>query len=137
MPIPFLPNVKKIAIVGVSRNPEKWGYKVFKTLREKFPDVVLYPINPKATKIDGVRAYNSLDDLPEIPDLVVTVVPPEVTKEVVDKAIKMGIKMIWMQPGSESNEAIRKAIESGVKVFHNVCIVESSRLGKIAFKFER
>ena len=131
MSIPFLPGVKVIAVVGASRNPEKWGYKVFVTLRDKFPGVRVYPINPKAKEIAGSKAYPSLKDLPEKPDLVVTVVPPQITEKIVEEAKKLGIKMIWMQPGSESDKAIEEAEKSGMKVYHHTCIVQSSEAGKI------
>jgi len=131
MPIEFLPDVKVIAVVGASRNKEKWGYKVFKTLREKYKDIKVYPINPKADKIDNEKAYKSLEELPEKPDLVVTVVKPHVTEEVVKKAISLGVKYIWMQPGSESDTAIATAERAGIKVFHHTCIVESSEASRI------
>ncbi|MHA1616308.1 MAG: CoA-binding protein [Candidatus Njordarchaeales archaeon] len=138
MPIPFLPGVKVIAVVGASRNPEKWGYKVFVTLKEKYPDTKVYPINPNATEIAGEKAYPSLKDLPEKPDLVVTVVPPTLTEKIVKEAKELGVKAIWMQPGSESEKAIKEAEAAGIKVYHHTCIVQSSEAGKIIpFKFSR
>mgnify|MGYP000371379399 CR=1 FL=1 len=138
MPIPFLPDVKTVAVVGASRDPNKWGYKVFVTLKEKYPDVRVYPINPKADEIAGSKVYPSLEDLPEVPDLVVTVVKPEVTEKVVKTAKKIGVKYIWMQPGSESESAIEEAEKANIKVFHHTCIVESSDAGTmVPFKLRR
>lgn len=122
----FFGDIKVIAVVGASRNPEKWGYKVFVTLLKRFPNAKVYPVNPKASEIAGYKAYPSLSALPEKPDLVITVVPPKVTEKVVDEAIKLGVKKIWMQPGSESDEAIRKAQEAGIFVIHHACIVETT-----------
>jgi len=131
MPISFLPEVRVIAVVGASRNPEKWGYKVFITLRDKYPDIRVYPINPRAEKIAGSKAYPSLRELPEKPDMVVTVVPPEITEKIVEEAKKLGVKIIWMQPGSESEKAIEEAEKAGIKVYHHTCIVQSSEASKI------
>jgi len=135
MPVTFLPGVKRIAVVGASRNPEKWGYKVLVALKTKYPDVELFPINPNASEIAGIKAYKSIEELPIVPDMVITVVKPEITEKVVETAKKIGVKIIWMQPGSESDEAIKKAEEAGIKVFHHTCIIESSDMGRIAFRF--
>ena len=124
----LLPDVNVIAVVGVSRNPEKWGYKIFKTLLEKYPNIRIYPVNPKADEILGHKAYRSIKELPETPDIVITVVPPRITEVVVRQAAEIGVRYVWMQPGSESEEAIKVAEDSGIIVFHNICIVESSRM---------
>jgi len=122
----FFNNLKVIAVVGASRHKEKWGFRVFVSLLKRFPNAKVYPINPKASEIAGHKAYPSLSALPEKPDLVVTVVPPKITEKVVDEAIKLGVKKIWMQPGSESDVAIRKAQEAGILVIHHACIVETT-----------
>jgi len=126
-----IPDVRIVAVVGASRNPEKWGHKVFKTLLERYPDLKVYPINPKAETILGRRAYPNLRALPEKPDLVITVVPPKITESIVKEAVDLGVKYIWMQPGSESEDAIAYAEKNNVKVFHHVCIVESSEKEEI------
>jgi predicted CoA-binding protein len=114
-------DARVIAVVGASRNPEKYGYKVFVHLLKKGGKV--YPVNPKAEEIAGVKAYPSLSSLPEKPELVITVVPPSVTEKVVDECIRLGIKKIWMQPGSESKAAIEKAEKAGIAVVYNLCFV--------------
>lgn len=110
-----------IAVVGASRNKEKYGYKVFMQLLKDGYKV--YPINPHADEIEGVKCYPALSYLPEKPDVVITVVNPDVTKLVVKEAINLGIKKIWMQPGSESKEAIEEAKKHGVKVISEMCFV--------------
>ena len=59
----------KIAIVGVSGNPEKWGHKIFVKLKSLGFSV--YPINPKHKHIEGNPCYPSLKHLPEKPDIVI------------------------------------------------------------------
>ena len=113
------------AVVGASRNPEKYGHKVFKDLLEAGYEV--YPVNPKAEKILGRKCYPDLKSLPKRPDVVVFVVPPEVTRALTGQCIELGVKFVWMQPGAESREAIRKLEEAGVEVFHNVCIMITRR----------
>lgn len=131
MSLPFLDEVKTIAVVGASRDEEKWGYKVFKTLL-KYSDINVYPVNPNADTIDGFKVYSNIKELPKVPELVVTVVPPGVTQKIVEQAKDLGIERIWFQPGSESDKAIEMAEQAGMKVFSKFCMVESSQESKLA-----
>jgi uncharacterized protein len=112
---------KEIAIVGVSSRPEKFGYKLFKDLLEQGYKVK--GINVRGGIVLGHKIYRSLDELENPPDLVITVVPSQVTEKIVEDAKKIGIKEIWMQPGSESENAINKAKGYGMKVTYNACIM--------------
>ncbi len=114
-------NKKIIAVVGVSKDEEKFGFRVFKDMIKKGQKV--YGINPKADVILGRKIYSKIQDIPEKPDLVITVVPPEVTEKIVDDCISIGIKEIWMQPGSESEKAIKKAQDNRISVIYNACIM--------------
>lgn len=107
---------RSLAVVGVSRDPEKYGYKVYRTLKDKGFRVLA--VNPRAHEVDGDPAYPSLDALPEVPEAVVTVVPPEVTKGVVQQALDAGIRLIWMQPGSEHADAVALAEKQGATVVY-------------------
>lgn len=114
---------QQIAVVGVAQRAEKFGFKIFRDLLAAGYRV--HGINPRNGEILGETVYRSLSELPEIPDLVITVVPPEVTLEVVETAHQLGIKEIWMQPGSESESAIAKAKVYGIKLNHHACFMLS------------
>ncbi len=109
-------SARPIAVFGVSRDPEKYGYKVYRTLKEK--GLKVYGVNPRASEVDGDPLYPDLQSLPEAPQAIVTVVPPEVTRSVVEQALQAGVRLIWMQPGSEHPEAIEKAEQAGATVVH-------------------
>lgn len=113
------------AVVGVSINPEKYGHQVYKDLKEA--GYVVYAINPNIDEVLGDQCYNSLSDLPEKPDVVDTVVPPEVTEEIVKECKELGIKRVWMQPGSESENVIRFCEENDINVVHDVCVMIKRR----------
>ena len=113
------------AVVGASRDPAKFGHKVFRDLLEAGYEV--YPVNPRADEILGRRCYPDLRSLPRRPDVVVFVVPPKITEALAEDCIELGVRFVWMQPGAESEEAIRMLEEAGVKVFHNVCIMITRR----------
>src|ERR1035438_9080855 len=66
---------RTVAVVGASRKPGSLGHTIFRNILDGHFQGVVYPVNPKARTIDGVRAYPSLDSLPEAPDLVVLAVP--------------------------------------------------------------
>jgi len=103
-----------IAVVGVSLNKEKYGYKIFKDLKNNGYKV--YGINPEINEFeDGVKIYENLSKLPVKPDIVITVVQPEVSENIIDECIKLGIKYVWLQPGSESHAAIEKAHKNNIK----------------------
>lgn len=117
----FLKKSNIIAIVGVSRNREKFGYRIYSTLKHN--GYSAYPVNPKAEMIDDGRCYPSLSALPEKPDVVITVVPPEITEAVVREMDRLKIGRVWMQPGSESASAIDFCRRKGIKVVANACFV--------------
>ena len=119
-------NEKIIAVVGVSGDEEKFGFKVFKDLLRKGQNV--YGVNPNTKVVLTQKIYSDLKSLPEMPDLVITVVSPKVTEKIIDECISLGIKEIWMQPGSESEKAIKKAESNGISVIHDACImIETSK----------
>ncbi len=127
----FLDRRRVVAVVGASRSPEKWGYRLYKFFKSYYARV--YPVNPRAEEIDGDKAYPNLGSLPEKPDIVVMVVPPRVSRSVVREAVSLGVKKVWFQPGSEDEEAIRLCLESGVEAVWGACLMETiSRLGRPA-----
>ena len=121
----FLWKENVFAVVGVSRNPEKYGHQVYKDLKEA--GYTVYPVNPHIDEVLGDRCYPSLSDLPEKPDVVDTVVPPHVTERIVEECKVLGIDKVWMQPGSESEKAIEFCSRNGIKVVHDVCVMVKRR----------
>lgn len=98
---------RRFAVTGVSRNTEKYGYLVYKTLKEA--GYTVFPVNPNADTIDGDACYPSLDNIPGGVDCVVTVTPPEITEETIHVAGRLHVPFLWMQPGSESVAAFNLA----------------------------
>ncbi len=114
-------NEKKIAIVGVSSNTRKYGYRIFHDMLSKGFQV--YGINPRIGEVAGAKLYKSMGELPAVPDLVITVVQPDVTERIVEECIELGVKEIWMQPGSESEQAVAKARDAGMNVVAHACFM--------------
>jgi len=117
----FLDKHNVFAVVGASRDPQKYGHQVYRDL--KSAGYKVYPVNPSAQEVLGDRCYPDLKELPEKPDVVVTVVPPQVTEQVVRACKELGIRRVWMQPGSESEVAVKYCKENGLEVIYNMCIM--------------
>jgi hypothetical protein len=117
----FLDKRNIFAVVGASRDSQKYGYQVYKDLKNAGYEV--YAVNPNAEEILGDKCYPSLEALPIKPDVVDIVVPPRVTEEVVKTCRRLGITKVWMQPGSESENAIRFCEENSVEIVHGVCVM--------------
>lgn len=117
----FVDKKNVYAVIGVSRNPEKYGHRVYKDLKNAGYKV--YPINPNIEALLGDKVYPTLESLPEKPDVADVVVPPKITEEVVKTCKKLGIARVWLQPGSESDAAIRFCQENGIDVVYGVCVM--------------
>jgi hypothetical protein len=112
---------KNICVVGVSHKEDKFGYRIFVDLIKA--GFKVEGINPTGGEICGKKLYRNLGELPGKPDLVITVVPHQVTERIVEEIHGLGIKEIWMQPGSESELAIRKAENYAISVVHHSCFM--------------
>lgn len=114
------------AVAGASRHPSKFGSIVYRFLREAGYEV--YAVNPNTDRLEDDRCYDTVLDLPEKPDVVVTVTQPWVTSTVLGQCLAMGIPVVWMQPGSEPRQGIVEAQSAGVKVVRACIMVEHSQL---------
>lgn len=102
------------AVIGASTNRDKYGNKVLRAYQQN--NKIVYPINPRADEIEGLKAYPDLASLPELPHGISIITPPTITEQVVEQAVSLGIKHIWMQPGAESAKAVDHARENGVNI---------------------
>jgi predicted CoA-binding protein len=102
------------AVVGASVDRSKYGNKVLRCYQQHGREV--YPINPRAAEVEGLKAYPSLAALPVQVPAISVITPPAFTEQVVQEAAAAGVKHIWMQPGAESDAAIRAAEALGLSV---------------------
>jgi len=126
----ILTEVKSIALIGASKNPERPSYRVMKFLISQGYD--LYPVNPglAGKKLLGRKVYASLSDIPLPIDMVDIFRKSEAVGPIVDEAIKTGAKIIWMQLGVINEPAAKTAQQAGLKVIMNHCpAIEIPRLG--------
>ncbi|MBN1190922.1 MAG: CoA-binding protein [Dehalococcoidales bacterium] len=112
---------KKFAVIGATDNPEKYGNQIVKNLKKRGYEV--YPVNPKLKELEGITCYPSLADIPTKVDVVDFVVPPGVTEQILNQCKELELDRIWLQPGSESENAIAFCNENNLKVVHSVCVM--------------
>lgn len=126
---------KKMAVAGVSRDPKKFGGAVFKELREK--GFELYPVNPNAGEVQGVKCYSSVDELPDGVTRLFIVTPKKQTPEVAAAAVRKGLEMVWIQQKSDTPEAIKTLEDAGIPFVHKKCIMMFSEPVKGPHNFHR
>jgi len=121
----ILASSNTVASVGLSSNPQKESYGVVSYLHGQGYKII--PVNPSAAEIMGEKAYPSLSDIPDKVDVVQIFRKPEDVPPVVDEAIKIGAKVVWMQEGVVNHEAAKKAEEAGLKVVMDTCMRAAHR----------
>lgn len=123
----ILKKFKIVAVVGASRDPSKDSRMVFEYLLAHGFEA--YPVNPFAEEIGGRKCYKSLSELPKKPEIVDIFRPSAEVMPIVDEAIKIGAKVIWMQLGIINEEAAAKAKKAGLEVIMDRCMkMENEKL---------
>jgi predicted CoA-binding protein len=108
-------------MVGVSRNPKKFGYAAFKELKEKGLNII--PVNPAAAEILGVKVYPNVSSLPAEVRGIIVMTKKDQTLEVVKEAKAKGIKNIWIQQMADSKEALMELEGSDINYITGECIL--------------
>lgn len=116
----LLQNARTIAVVGISPKEERDSHKVAKYLIEQ--GYTVYAIRPGCKEILGQPCYRELRNLPGPVDIVDIFRRPDAIPDVVDQAIEIGAKAIWMQLGLANNAAADTARAAGLQVVMNKCI---------------
>ena len=105
---------KRFAVVGASADRSKYGNKVLRAYLQHDYDAV--PVNPNATTVEGLDVAHNLAAVDPPADAISIITQPHITERVVNEAIELGIKHIWMQPGAESPAAEATAQEAGINL---------------------
>ncbi len=120
-------SLKNVAVVGMSKNPDKAAHYVPKYLSEQGYNII--PINPIRNEILNKKSYQSVSEVDQPIDIVDVFRPSDQVLPVVEEAIKMKPKVIWLQQGIHNEEAEELARKQGIKVVFNRCMLaEHQRL---------
>lgn len=116
------------AVVGLSRNPERTAYSIAGYLQKLRMEIVA--VHPKAESVHGAPGYATLADVPGTIDVVDVFVRSELAGDVVDQAIAVGARAVWLQLGVIDEDAAERAREAGLDVVMDTCpAIEAPRLG--------
>jgi predicted CoA-binding protein len=121
----ILKKYKTIAVVGLSSNPMRPSFGVTEYMQGAGYRIV--PVNPNETEVLGEKSYARLEDVPEKIDIVNVFRRAEEVPPVVESAIRIGAKVVWMQSGVENEEAAVKARAAGLTVIEDACILVEHR----------
>lgn len=114
-------NLKNIAVIGVSRSGKGFGLSIYNHLKQQGYSV--YAVNRKGGFSGNIKLYNSLFDIGQNIEGIVTVVPPPETESTVQGAHDLGIKNVWMQLGSESKNAIDFCEANDINLIYKECVL--------------
>ncbi len=116
----LLKSAKNIAVVGISNKPYRDSYTVTQVLMEY--GYRIFPVNPKYDEVLGLSCYASLKQIGEPIDIVDIFRRPDQVMPVVEEAIEIGARVVWMQLGAENEQAAKKALDAGLQVVMHRCI---------------
>jgi len=117
----ILKEFRNVAVVGLSYDSERTSYKVASYLAEHGYNII--PVNPNAQEILGRTSYPDLSSIPEKVDVVEIFRRPEDVGPVVEEAIKVGARAVWMQEGIANEEAAARARGAGLLVVMDKCML--------------
>ncbi len=122
MTIEKILNYKNIAVVGISDNPERPSHHVAGFLAEQGYNII--PVNPNLKEWEGKKCYPDLRSIPVEVDVVDIFRRPEAVMPIVEEAIAIKAKAVWMQEGIINEEAAEKARRAGIEVVMDRCMLK-------------
>lgn len=111
---------KNWAVVGVSEKKDRWGYKIWKKLKEH--NYKAYGVSPNYEELEGEKIYSSVTEIPEKIDVLDMVVSPKIAMNILDEAKAANIEYIFFQPGTYNDKVIEKAESLAFKYLVDDCI---------------
>ena len=121
----ILNSSRVVAVVGLSAKPDRPSYRVASYLKGNGYKII--PVNPGEAEILGEVCYPDLSSIPEPVDVVDIFRRAEEVSAIVEEAIKIGVKAVWMQEGVINEEAAARAREAGLAVVMDRCMFKEHR----------
>jgi len=123
----ILREYRRIAVVGISDRPDRDSHRVAAYLAQA--GYLIIPVNPNVTQVLGERCWPTLDDAPKPIEVVDVFRRSELVEPVVDAAIRVGAKAVWMQDGVVNEAAAAKARAAGLLVVMDRCMLRDHAAG--------
>ena len=116
----ILKSFRQVAVVGISDKPHRPSHYVSEYLLHA--GFTIFPVNPRYEEVLGLKCYPTLSDIPHPVEIVDIFRRPDTVMPVVEEAIKIGAKVVWMQQGVINHEAAQKALDAGLLVVMDRCL---------------
>lgn len=117
---------QNFAVIGVTANQDKYGYKIYQRLKELGKAV--YGVSPIYKEIEGTATFPNLKAINDKIDVAVLVVSPKFGIDYIKECKELGIKIIWLQPGTYDDNLISLIKENNISYYPNCILVESQAL---------
>lgn len=114
--------MKRVAVLGASTNPKKFGNKSVRAHQKAGWEVV--PVSLSGEEVEGLQGYRKLADVPGDVDRITVYLPPPVTMEVLPEIAAAGAKEVWFNPGAADRQVLEKARELGIPAIDGCSIVD-------------
>jgi len=113
--------MKTVAIIGASNDPRKFGNKAVRAFLQQ--GFTVYPVNPNEAEVEGIEAHKSIREVPVRPFMISVYVPPQVLVKLLPDIAARGCDELWLNPGTESDEALAEAERLKLNVIQACSIV--------------
>ena len=113
--------MKSVVVLGASADRAKFGNKAVRAFAQR--GYTVFPVNPKETAVEGLPCHAAIADVPGRPDLVTVYLPPPLVLKVLPEIAAKGCDELWLNPGTESDEALALANKLGLNVIQACSIL--------------
>lgn len=120
-PKDILQKSQTFAVIGTNKDPESYANKIVRKLRKL--NKTAYPVNPRYDVLFNEPVYESLEKCPSVPDVVVFVVNPTIGITYLKDIAELGIKTIWLQPGTIDIDLLEEAKSYGIETIEACVLV--------------
>ena len=121
----ILAQTRRVAVIGLSSNPDRASYGVAEALQSEGFHIV--PVNPNEDKVLGENAFPDLRHMTGMVDVVDVFRASEHVPQIVDACIERGVRTLWLQEGVIHHEAAQKAVDAGIEVVMDRCMLKEYR----------
>ena len=113
---------KKVwAVIGANQRQDKYGNMIYRRLKSRGYEV--YAVNPVYDEVEGDKCYKDLSSLPKVPEVINMVVSPKRGKAFLEEAASLGVKYVWLQPGTYDDEIMKQIEDLGLKAVQACVLV--------------
>ena len=113
--------MKTVAVIGASNDRNKFGNKAVRAFQQQ--GYTVYAVNPNETRVEGLPAFKSIQEVPGRPEMVTVYVPPPVLLKLLPEIAHKGCDELWLNPGTESDEVLAEAERLGLNTIQACSIL--------------